>query len=59
MKAGKNSKIKIIMVSSLKTESIIIESISSGALDFIQKPFSREDLINSVNKVVRILKEDK
>ncbi len=41
----------IIMVSSLNTENIIIESISNGAIDFISKPFSEKDLLQSVNKV--------
>jgi len=41
----------IIMISSLKMENIIIESISSGAIDFLQKPFEREDLIRSVSKI--------
>ncbi len=42
---------KIIMVSSLKMENIIIESISNGAVDFISKPFDREELIRSVQKL--------
>lgn len=42
---------KIIMVSSLKMENIVIESISNGAVDFISKPFDREELIRSVQKL--------
>lgn len=42
----------IIMISSLNIESIVIESISSGALDFLPKPFSPEDLIKAVDKIV-------
>ncbi len=42
---------KIIMVSSLKMENIIIESISNGAVDFIAKPFAPEELIRSVQKL--------
>jgi two-component system chemotaxis response regulator CheY len=42
----------IIMVSSLNMESIVIESISSGALDFLPKPFLPEDLIKAVDKIV-------
>lgn len=55
----KNPQLKIIMMSSLKTEGIIVESISNGAVDFIQKPFSRETLIQSVKKIERILQEEK
>jgi two-component system chemotaxis response regulator CheY len=42
---------KIIMMSSLKMEDIIIESISNGAIDYLEKPFSPEDLLKSVRKV--------
>ena len=41
----------IIMMSSLDIESVIIESISSGAIDFISKPFSESDLIKAVEKI--------
>lgn len=41
----------IIMISSLNMESIVIESISSGALDFLPKPFLPEDLIKAVDKI--------
>lgn len=54
-----NSNLKIIMMSSLKTENVIIESISNGAVDFIQKPFSRETLIQSIRKIEQILEEDR
>lgn len=49
---------KIIMMSSLNLESVVIESISSGAADFISKPFEMSDLINSVKKVEQELKKD-
>ena len=44
------NKITIIMMSSLKQEDIIIESIAVGAVDFLQKPFEKETLIKSVKK---------
>ena len=43
----------IIMMSSLNIESIVIESISNGAIDFLQKPFEAEDLIKAVEKIER------
>ncbi|MAX67464.1 MAG: response regulator [Bacteriovoracaceae bacterium] len=42
----------VIMISSLGQESIVIDSISAGASDYIQKPFSKEDLLTSVDKVL-------
>lgn len=48
----------IIMMSSLNIESIVIESISNGASDFLQKPFDRDDLIKAVEKVERLVEKD-
>ena len=42
---------KMIMISSLRTEHIIVEAISNGASDFLQKPFSPMELITSVDKI--------
>ena len=47
----------IIMMSSLNIESIVIEAISKGATDFLQKPFEREDLIKAVEKVERLVEK--
>ena len=49
--------IQIIMVSSLGHESIVIDSISAGASDFLQKPVNKTDLINSVEKALEGFKE--
>lgn len=51
-------KSSIIMMSSLSQDSIIMESISTGAKDFIQKPFEPADLVVSVAKVLSTMKED-
>lgn len=45
----------LIMMSSLSIESIVIESISNGAIDFLQKPFERDDLIKAVEKIERLV----
>ena len=49
----------IVMISSLKLQSLIIESISSGASDVLEKPFSPGDLINTVEKIEIALQEEK
>ncbi len=41
----------IIMISSLAQEHVVIDSISAGAIDFLQKPFTREALISSIEKI--------
>jgi len=52
-----SSNFKIIMISSLKIDNIIIESISAGALDFLQKPFEKEELLNSITRVSQLSME--
>ncbi|MBL6990081.1 MAG: response regulator [Bacteriovoracaceae bacterium] len=47
----------IIMVSSLDLDNIIIDSISAGAIDFIKKPFDKNTLIRSVEKVTERLQQ--
>lgn len=47
-----------IMMSSLHLESIVIESISNGATDFLQKPFGKNDLIYTVEKVAKIVEKE-
>lgn len=44
----------IIMMSSLNLEHIVIESIASGAIDFLRKPFTRQELLASVGRVVEL-----
>lgn len=48
----------IIMISSLAQESIVIDSISSGAADFLQKPFQKEDLLSSMDKILADVQEE-
>jgi two-component system chemotaxis response regulator CheY len=47
----------IIMISSLAQENIVIEAISSGASDFLQKPFTQETLTNSLEKIISNIEE--
>jgi two-component system chemotaxis response regulator CheY len=48
----------IIMISSLGQENIVIDSISAGASDFIKKPFKKDELIASVEKIISSIEED-
>lgn len=48
----------IIIMSSLNIESIVIESISNGAIDFLQKPFDKDNLIKSVEKIERFVEKE-
>lgn len=56
--SDKNSKASIIMMSSLNMENIVLESISSGAIDFLSKPFNADELIKSVEKIELELSKD-
>ncbi len=50
---------KVIMMSSLDIETVCIEAISSGAQDFLVKPFKRADLLKSVEKMTNDLAKEK
>jgi two-component system chemotaxis response regulator CheY len=46
------SQMSVIMISSIAPENVIISSISAGASDFLQKPFEKEALIDSIERVL-------
>ncbi len=50
--------INMIMMSSLDTESVVIESISNGAQDFLAKPFTENQLIQSIEKIKSVLESE-
>jgi len=52
-----SKEVYIIMISSLAQENIVIDAISSGASDFLQKPFTKEVLINSIEKLISNIEE--
>jgi two-component system chemotaxis response regulator CheY len=43
---------KVIMCSAMGQQSMVIESIQSGARDFIVKPFQADRVIEAVKKVI-------
>lgn len=42
----------ILMISSLGQENIVIESIGAGAVDFLKKPFSEQELVDAIERVM-------
>jgi two-component system chemotaxis response regulator CheY len=44
---------RIIMVSAMAHEQLLMEAINAGAKDYILKPFSPEDLIRAIDKVMQ------
>ena len=43
---------KVVMCSAMGQESMVMEAIKLGALDFIVKPFKQERIIQTVSKVL-------
>lgn len=43
---------RIIMISAMGHEQLLMEAINAGARDYILKPFSPEDLLRAVEKVL-------
>ena len=48
--ANKNKSLPVIMISGHATVKIAIEAIKIGAYEFIEKPFSREKILNYVKR---------
>lgn len=49
---------RYIMISSLDLENVIIESISSGVMDYLKKPFSSKELLTSVERAEKLINEE-
>ncbi|MEX0797851.1 MAG: response regulator, partial [Bacteriovoracaceae bacterium] len=50
--------IHIVMISSLAQENIVMDAISAGAADFLQKPFDKDTLLSSLQKIASTIEED-
>ena len=46
-------KAKIIMLSSTGTAAKLVEALKSGAVDFIQKPYEKDQIINALTKAIQ------
>lgn len=44
--------ISVIVISSLSQEHIVLEAIGAGASDFIAKPIQKQQLIDSLEKII-------
>ena len=43
---------KVVMLTALGQESVVLEAIKSGARDFVVKPFEKERVISAVSKLL-------
>lgn len=44
---------KIIMVSAMGQQEMIVDAIQSGAKDFVVKPFQPSNVLNAINKLLK------
>lgn len=47
-----DNKAKVIMLTALGQESVVLEAIKMGARDFVVKPFERDRVINAIHKML-------
>jgi two-component system chemotaxis response regulator CheY len=45
--------VRVVMVSALGQEPLVIESIASGAKDFVVKPFSADKVVKVIDQVMK------
>lgn len=53
IKGEESLKSKVIMISAVGQESVVQEGLSIGAEDYIVKPFTTEQLIESISKIFK------
>lgn len=46
-------KAKVIMCSTMGQQTMVMDAIQAGAMDFIVKPFDNDRVIESLNKAIR------
>jgi two-component system, chemotaxis family, chemotaxis protein CheY len=49
---GFDSKARVIMLTALGQESVVLEAVKSGARDFIVKPFEHERVSKAITKLL-------
>ena len=48
-----DSNSKVVIVSSIGTQDVLIKTLKLGAREFIQKPFSEMQILNALNKCLQ------
>lgn len=51
-------EIYVIVISSLSQEHVVLEAIGAGAADFITKPISQQQLVDSLEKIMSQMSND-
>lgn len=49
---GYDSKARVIMLTALGQESVVLEAVKSGARDFIVKPFEHDRVMKAIGKLL-------
>jgi two-component system, chemotaxis family, chemotaxis protein CheY len=49
---GFDSKARVIMLTALGQESVVLEAVKSGARDFVVKPFEHERITKAITKLL-------
>jgi two-component system chemotaxis response regulator CheY len=44
--------VKVVMLTALGQESVVLEAVKSGAKDFVVKPFERDRVMSAINKLL-------
>jgi two-component system chemotaxis response regulator CheY len=47
-----DSSARVVMLTALGQESVVLEAIKSGARDFVVKPFERDRVLSAISKLV-------
>jgi two-component system chemotaxis response regulator CheY len=47
-----DAKARVVMLTALGQESVVLEAIKSGARDFVVKPFERERVLGAITKLL-------
>jgi len=54
-KSDTTKSIPVILITGLSGESDLSDGLEAGAVDYIRKPFSSDDVINSVKEQIEII----